>query len=194
MKFPSPPAPMAAAMASRWRRSGQSVRAYCAGAGLSEPSFYAWRRQLTMRDQAARPQRSAPHFVPVHVVPAAPPSAAPPLDVVLGNGRVIRVAPGFDAALLGAGAVLANIVGTTGASMLLIRPFMRVNAGRLRPFHIVFFIFLVSNVGGCLTPIGDPAFQGEHNREVFSELGLSEAELQKFTQSGALVAHPRARL
>lgn len=45
-----------------------------------------------------------------------------------------------------------------------------------------------------LTPIGDPAFQGEHNREVFSELGLSEAELQKFTQSGALVAHPRARL
>lgn len=85
---------------ARWRRSGQSVRAYCAGAGLSEPSFYAWRRQLTMRDQAARPQRSAPHFVPVHVVPAAPPSAAPPLDVVLGNGRVIRVAPGFDAALL----------------------------------------------------------------------------------------------
>lgn len=58
--------------------------------------------------------------------------------------------------LLGVGAVIANVVGTTGASMLLIRPFMRINHGRLRPIHIVFFIFIVSNCGGCLTPIGDP--------------------------------------
>jgi Na+/H+ antiporter NhaD/arsenite permease-like protein len=58
--------------------------------------------------------------------------------------------------LLAGGAVLSNVVGTTGASLLLIRPFMRVNRGRLRPYHIVFFIFLVSNVGGALTPIGDP--------------------------------------
>jgi len=54
------------------------------------------------------------------------------------------------------GAVAANIIGTTGASMLLIRPYMRCNAGRLKPFHIVFFIFIVSNIGGALTPIGDP--------------------------------------
>ena len=40
--------------------------------------------------------------------------------------------------------------------MLLIRPYMRINEGRLNPFHIVFFIFIVSNIGGALTPIGDP--------------------------------------
>ncbi len=58
--------------------------------------------------------------------------------------------------LLFSGAVLSNIIGTTGASMLLIRPYMRLNEGRLKPYHIVFFIFVVSNVGGALTPIGDP--------------------------------------
>jgi Na+/H+ antiporter NhaD/arsenite permease-like protein len=54
------------------------------------------------------------------------------------------------------GAVLANILGTTGASMLLIRPWLRMNRGRIAAHHVVFFIFIVSNVGGCLTPIGDP--------------------------------------
>lgn len=56
--------------------------------------------------------------------------------------------------LIGAG--LANVVGTTGASMVLIRPFIRMNKIRVSAHHIVFFIFLVSNVGGSLTPIGDP--------------------------------------
>ena len=54
------------------------------------------------------------------------------------------------------GAVLTNIIGTTGASMLLIRPWIRVNRYRISAFHIVFFIFIVSNCGGALTPIGDP--------------------------------------
>jgi Na+/H+ antiporter NhaD/arsenite permease-like protein len=54
------------------------------------------------------------------------------------------------------GAVLANVLGTTGAAMLLIRPWIRVNKRRIRAYHIVFFIFLVANIGGCLTPIGDP--------------------------------------
>ncbi|MES2560343.1 MAG: sodium:proton antiporter, partial [Bacteroidota bacterium] len=54
------------------------------------------------------------------------------------------------------GAVLTNFIGTTGASVLLIRPFMRINRYRLQPYHIVFFIFFVSNLGGLLTPIGDP--------------------------------------
>lgn len=67
-----------------------------------------------------------------------------------------RATPLANVALLAFGAVIANLVGTTGASMLLIRPFMRMNAGRLRPIHIVMFIFIVSNCGGCLTPIGDP--------------------------------------
>jgi Na+/H+ antiporter NhaD/arsenite permease-like protein len=54
------------------------------------------------------------------------------------------------------GALLTNVIGTTGASVLLIRPFMRINRYRLKPYHIVFFIFFVSNLGGLLTPIGDP--------------------------------------
>ncbi len=54
------------------------------------------------------------------------------------------------------GALLTNIIGTTGASVLLIRPFMRINRYRLKPYHIVFFIFFISNLGGLLTPIGDP--------------------------------------
>jgi len=58
--------------------------------------------------------------------------------------------------LLSFGAVIANIVGTTGASMILIRPFIRNNKYRLHPYHVVFFIFIVSNIGGALTPIGDP--------------------------------------
>ena len=54
------------------------------------------------------------------------------------------------------GAVVANLLGTTGASMLLIRPWIRMNKSRVTAHHIAFFIFIVSNVGGCLTPIGDP--------------------------------------
>ena len=54
------------------------------------------------------------------------------------------------------GAVIANLLGTTGASMLLIRPWLRMNRYRITAYHVVFFIFIVSNVGGCLTPIGDP--------------------------------------
>ena len=54
------------------------------------------------------------------------------------------------------GAVAANALGTTGAAMLLIRPWIRLNQSRVTAHHIVFFIFIVANVGGCLTPIGDP--------------------------------------
>jgi Na+/H+ antiporter NhaD/arsenite permease-like protein len=54
------------------------------------------------------------------------------------------------------GAILSNVIGTTGASMLLIRPWIRMNKYRVTAYHIVFFIFIVSNLGGCLTPIGDP--------------------------------------
>ena len=53
--------------------------------------------------------------------------------------------------------MLANLIGTTGASALLIRPLLRANAPRERKVHIVvFFIFVVSNCGGLLTPLGDP--------------------------------------
>ena len=73
------------------------------------------------------------------------------LITVRGKGT-----PLANTTLLAAGALLANVVGTTGASVLLIRPFMRLNVGRLKPIHVVMFIFIVSNCGGALTPIGDP--------------------------------------
>jgi Na+/H+ antiporter NhaD/arsenite permease-like protein len=59
--------------------------------------------------------------------------------------------------LLALGAVLANFIGTTGASVLLVRPLLRANQSRVNKVHIViFFIFIVSNCGGLLTPLGDP--------------------------------------
>lgn len=60
-------------------------------------------------------------------------------------------------ALITIGMLLASWIGTTGASMLMIRPLIRANAWRKRKVHIIiFFIFLVANIGGCLTPVGDP--------------------------------------
>lgn len=81
------------------------------------------------------------------------------LYVVAGGvhiGIIGAFTPGQNILLLAVGAVLANLVGTTGASMILIRPFLRGNQWRFAPFHVVFFIFIVSNCGGALTPIGDP--------------------------------------
>jgi Na+/H+ antiporter NhaD/arsenite permease-like protein len=69
----------------------------------------------------------------------------------------LRATPRVNAAFLALGSLLASFVGTTGASMLLIRPLLRTNGERRHVTHtVVFFIFLVSNVGGCLTPLGDP--------------------------------------
>ena len=65
--------------------------------------------------------------------------------------------PAINTVILLIGTILASIIGTTGASMLLIRPMLRSNARRIHKVHtIVFFIFLVSNIGGALTPLGDP--------------------------------------
>lgn len=65
--------------------------------------------------------------------------------------------PGLNTAILAIGAVLASFMGTTGASMLLIRPLIRANDNRTHKAHVVvFFIFIVSNAGGSLTPLGDP--------------------------------------
>ena len=65
--------------------------------------------------------------------------------------------PALNTVLLAIGGVLASIMGTTGASMLLIRPLIRANDNRRHKAHVVvFFIFIVSNVGGSLTPLGDP--------------------------------------
>jgi Na+/H+ antiporter NhaD/arsenite permease-like protein len=69
----------------------------------------------------------------------------------------LQATPVVNGCFLGLGALLASIMGTTGASMLLIRPLLQTNAERRYVAHtVVFFIFLVSNIGGCLTPLGDP--------------------------------------
>src|SRR5207249_2083589 len=78
----------------------------------------------------------------------------------ISGGIVIKVTrkatPLVNCVLLLVGAVIANLFGTTGAAMLLIRPYLRMNRKHLRPYHVVFFIFIVANVGGSLTPVGDP--------------------------------------
>ena len=73
---------------------------------------------------------------------------------VRGN---LHGSPGLNTGVLALGAVLASLMGTTGASMLLIRPLIRANDNRKHTVHVfVFFIFIVSNAGGSLTPLGDP--------------------------------------
>ncbi len=65
--------------------------------------------------------------------------------------------PRMNIIILILGTLLSSFIGTTGSSMLFVRPIIKMNAWRKRRAHImVFFIFLVSNIGGCLTPIGDP--------------------------------------
>jgi hypothetical protein len=103
-------------MVRQWRRSGLSIRCFCAERQLSEPSFYAWRRTIAERDAEGR--RSVCHrddeavrsiangdaeatrFVPVQVVSdenlAATDASGRGLELLLGSGRVLRIGPGFD--------------------------------------------------------------------------------------------------
>ena len=74
--------------------------------------------------------------------------------LVTGN---LRGTPLVNGAILAFGTMIASVVGTTGAAMILIRPLIRANAARLHNVHVVvFFIFLVANIGGALSPLGDP--------------------------------------
>ena len=76
-----------------WKHSGLTVRDFCDRHHLTQPSFYAWRRELQQRDAATT-------FVPVRVVPDEDPAPACSVEVVLAGGRTLRVAPGFDVATL----------------------------------------------------------------------------------------------
>jgi len=82
------------------------------------------------------------------------------LYVVAGGILVtgeLRGTPLVNAAMLAFGTLIASVVGTTGAAMILVRPLIRANAARLHNVHVVvFFIFLVANIGGALSPLGDP--------------------------------------
>jgi transposase len=79
------------AVLDRWRQSGLSVRAFCQAEGLSQPTFYWWRREILRRDTPK------PAFLPVRVVREdAAQRAGRGIEVVLANGRCLRVGPGFD--------------------------------------------------------------------------------------------------
>ena len=98
-------------MLRRWRHSGRTVRDFCAANRLSEPTFYSWRRTIAARDQEAAPRQTTerdrrptrahesdgggPTFVPIRVV-----ATTPALEVVLRDGRVVRVPADFDAIAL----------------------------------------------------------------------------------------------
>ncbi len=74
--------------------------------------------------------------------------------LIKGN---LHGSPALNTSILGIGTLIASVTGTTGAAMLLIRPIIRANDNRRHNAHvIVFFIFLVANIGGSLTPLGDP--------------------------------------
>jgi Na+/H+ antiporter NhaD/arsenite permease-like protein len=80
---------------------------------------------------------------------------------VIGGGILVRTGaaptPAANTAVLALGAALASFIGTTAASMLLIRPLLEINRPRRHVTHtVIFFIFVASNIGGCLTPLGDP--------------------------------------
>ncbi len=92
-------------------------------------------------------------YIPFTVVLVALFTAAGGIHV-RGN---LHGSPAFNTGLMAIGAVLASVMGTTGASMLLIRPLIRANDNRRNAAHVVvFFIFIVGNAGGSLTPLGDP--------------------------------------
>ena len=96
----------------QWRRSGLSIRAFCATHQLAEPTFYAWRRTIAQRDAQARPQHhddqhdsahGRPDFVPLRLaepVALEPLAHTTTLEVMVAGQRIVRVPIGFDAATL----------------------------------------------------------------------------------------------
>jgi hypothetical protein len=79
----------------QWRASGLSVRAFCERQHLAVPSFYAWWRRLRPGEGSAGPVTPPVTFLPVHVRPDER-GAPPPLELVLANGRRLRIPPGYD--------------------------------------------------------------------------------------------------
>jgi hypothetical protein len=90
-------------MLSLWQRSGLTGRDFCGENGLSEPSFYGWKREIQRRDReaAARAKRAGAKLAAfVEVTVDGDPATGSALEVVVAKDRVVRVQPGFDAATL----------------------------------------------------------------------------------------------
>src|SRR4051794_37968784 len=84
----------------RWQNSGLSVRVFCRRHRLAEPTFYAWRRTLAEPPSPGPAADEPLTFIPLDVRPDAPPAPAPALELVLGDGRLLRIPQGFDPAAL----------------------------------------------------------------------------------------------
>jgi len=129
-----------------WWGSNRNKLVVAAALGLPILALYLARRPSTLVGMAEE-------YVSFMVLLAG-------LYAIAGGIRLtgdLEATPLTNTAFLGLGALLASFVGTTGASMLLIRPLLQTNRERRRVKHtVIFFIFLVSNVGGMLTPLGDP--------------------------------------
>ncbi len=103
---------------ARWQRSGQTVRAFCAGKALSEPNFYAWRREIARREAEAiesapkrtrkRKRQTAPTFLPVKVIEVGGDRSDAPIEVVLRTGEILRLRGPVDRASL---AVVVSVLG-----------------------------------------------------------------------------------
>jgi transposase len=95
-------------MVAQQRQSGGTIRAFCQREGLSQPSFYQWRRELARRDRAPIARRGAATFVPIQVVAEAALIEAALIEIALPGDVVVRVRAGADAATLRQ--VLATLV------------------------------------------------------------------------------------
>ncbi len=130
----------------RWWASNRNKLAVCVVLGLPILALYLARRPAALVEMAEE-------YVALIILLAG-------LYVIAG-GILLRgdlvATPLTNSVFLAVGALLASFVGTTGASMLLVRPLLQTNRERAHVRHtFVFFIFLVSNIGGMLTPLGDP--------------------------------------
>lgn len=136
---------------AHWWESNRSKFIVSMGCGIAALAAIAFTQGASEARDAVG--HAAAEFVPFIVLLFS-------LYVISGGILIsgdLRGTPLLNTSILAIGALAANLLGTTGASMLLIRPLLRANAGRRHRAHVVvFFIFLVSNVGGLLLPIGDP--------------------------------------
>jgi Na+/H+ antiporter NhaD/arsenite permease-like protein len=138
--------------ASHWWEHNLHKFSVAAGLGLATIAYYLL-AQGGVKTAEVLDHAILKEFVPFIVLLFS-------LYTISGGIRIecdLPARPLVNATFLGAGAVLANFIGTTGAAMLLIRPLLETNSERKRVVHtVVFFIFVVCNCGGCLLPIGDP--------------------------------------
>ena len=148
--------PVIPACAGWWRRNPSKLALSLAFAALVS-GYYL------MRGQGAQPGlASAGAMLRASVVDDYLPFIVLLFSLFTISGGIrltgdVSARPGTNTLILFLGSVLASLIGTTGASMLLIRPLLQINSERRRTRHtVVFFIFLVSNIGGSLLPVGDP--------------------------------------